>query len=98
VSDAVDLLSGTRIRSGIVKVVLEEVEQISIFQAFVDGLPAARVETFCVDPVPQRYEVNVHLPAAIGTGEHSLEMRLGPRRFSIFTIENVQLARNSADL
>ena len=89
VSDAVDLLSGTRIRSGIVKVVLEEVERISAFEAFVDGQPATLAETFCVDPVPQRHEVNFHLPAAIGPGEHSLEMRLGPRRFSLFTIEIV---------
>jgi ubiquinone/menaquinone biosynthesis C-methylase UbiE len=89
VSDAVDLLSGTRIRSGIVKVVLEEVEQISAFHADVDGEPVLRTETFCVDPVPQRHEVNVHLPAAIGAGEHALEMRLGRRRFPPLTIEVV---------
>ncbi len=68
VSDAVDLLSGTRIRSGIVKVVLEEVERISAFEAFVDGQPATRIETFCVDPVPLRYEVNFHLPAGLRPG------------------------------
>jgi SAM-dependent methyltransferase len=89
VSDAVDLLSGTRIRSGIVKVVLEEVERISTFEAFVDAQPATRTETFCVDPVPQRHEVNFHLPSAIGPGEHVLEIRLGRRRFSLFTIEIV---------
>jgi hypothetical protein len=89
VSDAVDLLSGTRIRSGIVKVVLEEVEQISAFHAHVDGEPVSRTETFCVDPVPQRHEVNVHLPATIGAGEHALEMRLGRRRFPPLTIEVV---------
>jgi hypothetical protein len=86
-SDAVDLLSGTLIQSGIVKVVLEEVDRIEDFAAFVDNCPAADLETFCVDPLPMRYEVNIHLPAGLESGSHRLELRLGARRFPQIAIE-----------
>ena len=86
-SDAVDLLSGTRIRSGIVKLVLEEVERIAELHAWLDGRLIARIETFCVDPAPQRYEVNLHLPQGISAGRHRLEFGLGRRRFGPITLE-----------
>ncbi|MCC7176422.1 MAG: class I SAM-dependent methyltransferase [Bryobacterales bacterium] len=86
-SDAVDLLSPTLISSGIVKVVLEEVERVEEFSASIDGIPAARLETFCVDPVPMRYEVNIYLPPTLPPGSHRLEMRLGARRFSPILLE-----------
>jgi ubiquinone/menaquinone biosynthesis C-methylase UbiE len=89
VSDAVDLLAGKRIQSGIVKLVLEEVERISDFRAFVDGRPVSRIETFCVDPVPMRYEVNIHLPPSTPAGEHHLQICLGRRRFSPVWIETL---------
>lgn len=87
VSDGVDLLSGARITSGIVKVVAEEVEAIEQFRAEVDGLEIERAETFRVDPVPMRYEVNLHLPAGLPPGGHLLEMRLGARRLAGVRIE-----------
>jgi ubiquinone/menaquinone biosynthesis C-methylase UbiE len=86
-SDGVDLLSGPRISSGIIKVVAEEVERIEDFQASVDGCAMARIETFRVDPVPMRYEVNLHLPQGLAAGPHGLEMRLGERRFPQVIIE-----------
>ncbi len=86
-SDAVDLLSGSLILSGIVKVVLEEIENIQGMLALVDGLPSGRLETFCVDPVAMRYEVNIHLPPDLPAGAHRLELRLGPRRFPPIALE-----------
>jgi SAM-dependent methyltransferase len=85
-SDAVDLLSGATIRSGIVKLVLEDVERIAEFRAAFDGLETCRFETFCVDPVPMRYEINVHLPAGPPPGRHSLEIGLGGRKLGSFTL------------
>jgi hypothetical protein len=85
-SDAVDLLSGAAIRSGIVKLVLEDVERIAEFRASFDGQDLSRFETFCVDPVPMRYEINVYLPAGPPPGRHRLEVGLGRRKLGSFAL------------
>ncbi len=90
VSDGVDLLSGHRICSGVVKLVVEEVERIEDLRAALDGAPIERVETFCVDPVPMRYELNLHLPQGLTPGAHRLELSLGERCFPHVIIESVQ--------
>ncbi len=87
VSDGVDLLDGARITSGIVKIVAEEIERIQEFHAAVDGNEIERLETFCVDPIPMRYEVNLHLPPGLAPGGHVLDVRLGARRFPGVRIE-----------
>ena len=85
-SDAVDLLSGAAIRSGIVKLVLEDVERIAEFRASFDGQDLSRFETFCVDPVPMRYEINVYLPAGPPPGCHRLEISLGGHKLGSFAL------------
>ncbi len=87
VSDAVDLLSGQVIRSGIVKVVIEEVERIEEFEARIDGIHADRLETFLVDPVPRRWEVNIHLPPDLPSGAHKLQMSAGARKFPPIVVQ-----------
>ena len=87
VSDAIDLLGGPRIGSGIIKAVLEDVKRIEDLGVCVGGREPARVETLCVDAVPSRYEVNIHLPAGLRPGRHRLEMRLGSRLFPPIWIE-----------
>jgi hypothetical protein len=96
VGDAVDLLSGLLIQSGIVKLVLEDVERISDLLVFVEGREAPLVETFCVDPAQLLYEVNVHLPI-MEPGEHFMQLRLGARRFSPILIQTVQFRPSSSD-
>ena len=88
-SDAVDLLSGATVRSGIVKLVLEEVERIAGLHASIDGQEISRFETFCVDPVPERYEINVYLPAGLPPGRHRLELGVGGRKFGNFVLLTV---------
>jgi SAM-dependent methyltransferase len=85
-SDAVDLLSGTTIRSGIVKLVLEDVEGVAGFRASLDGRELSRFESFCIDPVPMRYEINVYLPSGPPPGRHSLEVGLGGRKLGSFAL------------
>ena len=85
-SDAVDLLSGATIRSGIVRLVLEEVERIAEFRVSCDGQEISRLETLCADPVPLRYEINVHLPAGLPPGPHRLELGLGGRKLGDFAL------------
>jgi hypothetical protein len=82
VTDAVDLLSGARIVSGYVKVILEEVEHPEEFEALVDNRSVSKIEIFCTDPVPPRFEINFALPEPIKNGPQWVEMRLGRRRFA----------------
>jgi len=97
-SDAVDLLAGRRIQSGAVKIILEEVEDVSQLCASLDGEPVAAIESFCVDPAPPRYEVNLRLPAGIAPGERMLELRLGRRRFPPVRVVIVQAENASSDV
>jgi SAM-dependent methyltransferase len=85
-SDAVDLLSGPTIRSGIVKLLLEDVERIAEFRASFDGQAISRFETVCVDPGPMRYEINIHLPAGSPPGRNRLELGLGGRKLGDFAL------------
>ncbi|HSW48795.1 MAG TPA: methyltransferase domain-containing protein [Bryobacteraceae bacterium] len=91
VSDAIDLLAGPVIRSGIIKAVFEEVDGIERLGARVDGRDVTRIEPFCVDPVPMRYEVNFHLPEDVGVGPRRLDLWLGSRKFPPIWIEVRQI-------
>jgi SAM-dependent methyltransferase len=78
-TDGVDLLSGQRIVSGVVKVTVEETRDPESFQATVDGEPVTGLDIFCADPLPPLYEINFRLPPSVLPGERVLEMRLGKR-------------------
>jgi len=88
-SDAVDLLAGTRIASRSIRATFEEIQDASQFRAAVDGCPVESIESRCVDPVPPVQEVVFRLPASIGPGPHRLELAVGPRSFGEVTIEVV---------
>jgi hypothetical protein len=88
-SDAVDLLSTTRIASRSIKAGFEDLKDASQFRATVDGCPVEEFESRCVDPVPLLFEVTFRLPAAIGPGPHRLELGVGARGFPAVTIEVV---------
>jgi hypothetical protein len=75
VADGVDLLSGLRIVSGTVKVIVEEVLNADEFTATVSGRPVTNVDVFCSDPLPPRHEINFDLPSDLPSGPHLLEMR-----------------------
>jgi len=81
VSDGYHLTAGKRIETRTVKITLEEIERPHEVHATIDGLPVEDLGFFCVDPRPQRFEVNFRLPEQIGPGEHSLEVRIGHRKF-----------------
>jgi hypothetical protein len=87
ISDGVNLLSGNVVGSGIVKAIMVEIERPGDFRASVDGYEAAGVETFCVDPLFQRYEFNFPLPTSLGRGPHQVRVSLGKREFAPFSIE-----------
>ena len=89
VCDGVNLVAGKRIETRMVKVTLEEITRPHEIEASVDGHPVSDLEFFCVDPRPQKFEVNLRLPEQIGVGPHQLELRMGRRKLAPITIEVV---------
>jgi hypothetical protein len=89
-TDAVNLMSTTRIESRLVKASIEEVDAIEGFRATVDGIPAENIETFRADPLTERWEVNLEIPPSVEPGGHLLEIRLGTRILAKMGIEVTQ--------
>ncbi len=89
VTDSIDLLAGSRISSGHVKVTLEEAQRPEDLVAIIDGHRIEELEVTCTDPVPPRHEINFALPPSVASGGHLLELSLGRRRFPPVGIEVV---------
>ncbi|MCP5111620.1 MAG: methyltransferase domain-containing protein [bacterium] len=87
VSDGVDLLSGKKIVSGTVKVVLEETERLDELEVKVGGHRVNQVETFCTDPRLPKHEVNFRVPETVTSGTQRLDLRLGKKAFPPVYIE-----------
>ena len=87
VTDGINLCSGTRIVTRSVKVTMIEVADASQFHATVDGIEALDVDSFCADPLTQRYEFNFRLPDGIHAGPHEVQVQLGRRTFPPLAIE-----------
>ena len=77
VTDGINMLSGLEIHSGSVKVSIEEADTPENFVAEIDGKPITGLDTFCVDPLPPRYEVNFDLPKTLHPGAHELNVWIG---------------------
>ena len=87
VTDGIDLLSGSRIVTGTVKAVLEEVEQPELLRASVGGCAVESLDHFCTDPRLPRYEVNFDVPPAVARGAVSVRIELGERALGEFPVE-----------
>ncbi len=87
IADGVNLLSGNRIVSGSVKVTMIEVMHPEQFHATIDGQDARDIDSFCADPIGQRYEFNFRLPESIGSGPHEVRISLGHRALALLPIE-----------
>ena len=86
-TDGINMLSGTRIVTGTMKVTIEEATEPHSFEADVDGQPVRNVDIFCADPLPPRHEINFDLPEGIGSGPRTLRMRLRDRPLKEIPIE-----------
>jgi SAM-dependent methyltransferase len=89
VTDGVNLLSGRRIASRVVKVTMLDVTHADQFRAALDGVEIHGTESFCVDPIFQHYEFNLILPESVAAGPHEVEIALGKRVFAPVPIEVV---------
>lgn len=87
ITDGVNLLSGTRIVTRSVKVNMLEVARPEQFRATVDGLDVLDIDSFCADPVSQRYEFNFRLPDRVSNGPHEVLVTMGKRTFAPLAIE-----------
>jgi len=82
VTDGVNLVAGARIETRAVKLVLEEIARPHEIEVSVGGHPVGDLEYFCIDPRPQRFEVNFRLPEEAGPGKHPLVVRIGRRKLA----------------
>jgi hypothetical protein len=89
IRDGIHLVAENRIETRHVKMTIEELSRPSEIEVSVGGFPVADLEYFCVDPRPQRFEVNFRLPEQIAPGRHPLEMRIGRRKFAPVMLEVV---------
>jgi ubiquinone/menaquinone biosynthesis C-methylase UbiE len=89
VTDGVNLVSVQRIETRYAKITLEEIARPEEIEAWIAGRPVVGLEYFCVDPRPQKYEVNFQLPEDLGPGSYPLEIRVGRRRLAPVTVQVV---------
>jgi hypothetical protein len=87
IADGINLLSGTRIVTGSVKVTMHEVADAAQFGATVEGRNVLDIESFCADPISQRFEFNFRLPPRVARGLHQVVVTLGKRKFAPLDIE-----------
>jgi SAM-dependent methyltransferase len=87
ITDGINLLSGSRIVTGSIKVTMVEVRDADTFHASIDGFKVAEIDSFCADPLTMRYEFNFKVPPSVGKGPHHVEVRVGKRTFPPFEIE-----------
>jgi ubiquinone/menaquinone biosynthesis C-methylase UbiE len=89
ITDGVNLIAGTRIETRSVKLTLEEIARPHEIEASISGHPVEGLEFFCIDPRPQRFEVNFRLPEGVEPGKHSLELRIGRRKLAPIELDVV---------
>ncbi len=70
-----------------VKMTLEEVAQPHEIEAAISGHPAMDLEFLCIDPRPQRFEVQFGLPEEVTPGPHELQVRIGRRKLAPVMLE-----------
>lgn len=87
IGDGVNLVSGNVVSSGMLKAVLVEVAHAEQFHAEFDGRPVGGIDSFCVDPLYQRYEFNFPVPPGTEVGLHQVRVWLGKRAFAPVTVE-----------
>jgi SAM-dependent methyltransferase len=87
VTDGVNLLLNQRTESGSLKVTMMEVPHAEQFHATVDGLAVRETDSFCTDPILQRFEFNFRMPEGVGPGGHVLRLSMGKREFPPMGIE-----------
>jgi SAM-dependent methyltransferase len=87
ITDGVNLILENRIETGYIKVIMEEITRPDEVEASIEGTPLIALESFCIDPRPQRFELNFRLPEGVAAGTRKLELRVGHRKMPPLPIE-----------
>src|SRR4051812_3476202 len=87
VTDGINMMSGNKIVSGVIKVTVEETAYPDSFKAWIGGQPVRNIDVFCAEPLPPRYEINFHLPEKHSPGSQHLNIELGGRQLAPVDIE-----------
>jgi hypothetical protein len=66
---------------------MQQVSDAAPFHATIEGQDVLEIESFCADPVSQRYEFNFRLPPRIAPGPNQVLVSLGKRTFAPLDIE-----------
>ena len=89
VTDGINLLSNLRTDTRSLKVQVEEVGRHPVFHASLGGRPLEDLDLSCVDPLSDRYAINLKVPPEIPPGPHRLILSLGGRPFAPVQVEVV---------
>ena len=89
VADATDLMLGTRISTGAVKVTFEELADPATVTFWVDGRELSSWITHCADPRRPRWEL-VFRVDDLAAGAHVLQIRTGRRELAPVGLEVVR--------
>jgi hypothetical protein len=78
-----------RVENRKVALTLEEIARPFDIEVWMGGHPVEDVEKICIDPRPQRYQVNFRLPETIGPGLHHIKVNIGRRKLPSVPVEVV---------
>ena len=76
-----------RVENRRVALTLEEIARPFDIEVWMGGRPVEDVEKICIDPRPQRYQVNFRLPEDIGPGLHHIKLNIGRRKLPPVPVE-----------
>ena len=89
ITDGINQVAENRIETRYLKVIVEEIVHPDEVEASIDGTPLIAIESFCIDPRPQRFELNFRLPDEIAPGARHLELKIGRRKMPPMPIDVV---------
>lgn len=78
-----------RVENRKVALTLEEIARPFDIEVWMGGHRVEDMEKICIDPRPQRYQVNFRLPEEIGPGLHHIKLSIGRRKLPPVPVEVV---------
>ena len=87
ITDGINMIAENRIETRYVKIIVEEITNPGEIDAFIDETPLIQLESFCIDPRPQRFELNYRLPDEVPLGRRNLILKIGRRKMPPLAVE-----------
>jgi SAM-dependent methyltransferase len=87
VTDGINLMARARTETRTLKIDVEEAGPRPVFAIDLDGVPLEAGDVFRVDPLTERYTINLAVPPEVPAGRHRLTVRLHGRPFAPVELE-----------